>query len=127
DGIRDFHVTGVQTCALPISEYSIKLNIGWWIFLNNMTAKKIDTVIVVRYDTPLICFCYRRKLMHITNKNHLYTAKRFFSPVAYGSEHNINSIKHISTYHTDFINYKHFKLSDNRAPPLVHLYTGDKS
>src|SRR5690606_39952290 len=21
DGIRDFHVTGVQTCALPISEY----------------------------------------------------------------------------------------------------------
>src|SRR6266511_3250178 len=23
DGIRDFHVTGVQTCALPISS-------GWW-------------------------------------------------------------------------------------------------
>src|SRR5690606_39781272 len=23
DGIRDFHVTGVQTCALPISEASI--------------------------------------------------------------------------------------------------------
>src|SRR5690606_40015913 len=22
DGIRDFHVTGVQTCALPISSYS---------------------------------------------------------------------------------------------------------
>src|SRR5690606_4030785 len=23
DGIRDFHVTGVQTCALPISQYAI--------------------------------------------------------------------------------------------------------
>src|SRR5690606_40909483 len=23
-GIRDFHVTGVQTCALPISRYAIK-------------------------------------------------------------------------------------------------------
>src|SRR5690606_39803022 len=27
DGIRDFHVTGVQTCALPISKKSIA--IGW--------------------------------------------------------------------------------------------------
>src|SRR5690606_41040598 len=25
DGIRDFHVTGVQTCALPISKYFNKL------------------------------------------------------------------------------------------------------
>src|SRR5690606_39316235 len=25
DGIRDFHVTGVQTCALPISSSSFKL------------------------------------------------------------------------------------------------------
>src|SRR5690606_40194714 len=24
DGIRDFHVTGVQTCALPISLYSMR-------------------------------------------------------------------------------------------------------
>src|SRR5690606_39790813 len=24
DGIRDFHVTGVQTCALPISQYEEK-------------------------------------------------------------------------------------------------------
>src|SRR5690606_16179605 len=27
DGIRDFHVTGVQTCALPISD---KLDSGFW-------------------------------------------------------------------------------------------------
>src|SRR5690606_40539772 len=26
DGIRDFHVTGVQTCALPISSPSWRLN-----------------------------------------------------------------------------------------------------
>src|SRR5690606_39444538 len=24
DGIRDFHVTGVQTCALPISKYKLE-------------------------------------------------------------------------------------------------------
>src|SRR5690606_39815575 len=32
DGIRDFHVTGVQTCALPISiftEQSIQIFHGW--------------------------------------------------------------------------------------------------
>src|SRR5690606_40932615 len=27
DGIRDFHVTGVQTCALPISRGQLR----WWI------------------------------------------------------------------------------------------------
>src|SRR5439155_17948461 len=26
DGIRDGHVTGVQTCALPISSYSVSTN-----------------------------------------------------------------------------------------------------
>src|SRR5690606_39615524 len=29
DGIRDFHVTGVQTCALPISE-PVKTLDGWY-------------------------------------------------------------------------------------------------
>src|SRR5690606_40662595 len=27
DGIRDFHVTGVQTCALPISTRTININL----------------------------------------------------------------------------------------------------
>src|SRR5436309_4041307 len=27
DGIRDFHVTGVQTCALPISNYFLCMNL----------------------------------------------------------------------------------------------------
>src|SRR5690606_40651584 len=29
DGIRDFHVTGVQTCALPISECCSSARIGY--------------------------------------------------------------------------------------------------
>src|SRR5215475_9577300 len=28
DGIRDFHVTGVQTCALPICEVGIRMALG---------------------------------------------------------------------------------------------------
>src|SRR5690606_39972410 len=28
DGIRDFHVTGVQTCALPISEAAVSASIS---------------------------------------------------------------------------------------------------
>src|SRR5690606_40999516 len=28
DGIRDFHVTGVQTCALPISDHADAAGIG---------------------------------------------------------------------------------------------------
>src|SRR5690606_39373001 len=30
DGIRDFHVTGVQTCALPISWGSVLERCGQW-------------------------------------------------------------------------------------------------
>src|SRR5690606_39929304 len=39
DGIRDFHVTGVQTCALPISAIS-----PWLTVLNpsNPEANKVD-------------------------------------------------------------------------------------
>src|SRR5690606_17468414 len=34
DGIRDFHVTGVQTCALPIFDrFFIELNAGFQFFL----------------------------------------------------------------------------------------------
>src|SRR5690606_39456554 len=34
DGIRDFHVTGVQTCALPISGSSVlELADGSWLYL----------------------------------------------------------------------------------------------
>src|SRR5690606_40531703 len=33
DGIRDFHVTGVQTCALPIWSYSPKMSNGKYLAL----------------------------------------------------------------------------------------------
>src|SRR5690606_40500678 len=29
DGIRDFHVTGVQTCALPISHIALISGVAW--------------------------------------------------------------------------------------------------
>src|SRR5690606_39440103 len=39
DGIRDFHVTGVQTCALPILIVDLRYNTGGYvntaIYLNN--------------------------------------------------------------------------------------------
>src|SRR5690606_3373842 len=38
DGIRDFHVTGVQTCALPILESRSRLNPQHWIALGLLCA-----------------------------------------------------------------------------------------
>src|SRR5690606_40315073 len=55
DGIRDFHVTGVQTCALPISERV-------WILANDGT--KIPISLVYRKDmrnnggNPLLLYGY---------------------------------------------------------------------
>src|SRR5690606_39924449 len=43
DGIRDFHVTGVQTCALPIWMTSFKDNIGaLGAWLREMKVQPID-------------------------------------------------------------------------------------
>src|SRR5690606_39748523 len=41
DGIRDFHVTGVQTCALPILVAVIGLNLAS-IPIRNMAASNFD-------------------------------------------------------------------------------------
>src|SRR5690606_40232280 len=42
DGIRDFHVTGVQTCALPISKVT-------FIFVNIIVMVFVTTI-AVKYD-----------------------------------------------------------------------------
>src|SRR5690606_40663025 len=41
DGIRDFHVTGVQTCALPISRY-----------MEHMMALLLPSIRGVQEETP---------------------------------------------------------------------------
>src|SRR5690606_40767626 len=46
DGIRDFHVTGVQTCALPISPTGAKM--GRRLFSKERRAKKSDGTILAR-------------------------------------------------------------------------------
>src|SRR5690606_39692733 len=35
DGIRDFHVTGVQTCALPILRNALQVGIGFFSKMRN--------------------------------------------------------------------------------------------
>src|SRR5690606_40043165 len=41
DGIRDFHVTGVQTCALPISPSNSA--VPFWLAVAPMVSTKRDT------------------------------------------------------------------------------------
>src|SRR6266700_6541198 len=43
DGIRDFHVTGVQTCALPIS-------FGFEDFRSRAAAAGVDRAVLVQAD-----------------------------------------------------------------------------
>src|SRR5690606_40562928 len=61
DGIRDFHVTGVQTCALPISETAI----GYKPFAPNMRNGKI--VSIVKQMIPILddLQSYNLKIQHI--------------------------------------------------------------
>src|SRR5690606_40987738 len=41
DGIRDFHVTGVQTCALPISFIWIEVPAPFWLALLPLIALRL--------------------------------------------------------------------------------------
>src|SRR5690606_39992595 len=63
DGIRDFHVTGVQTCALPISgsgdtHYAVRLNgsenerIGLARSLAVMTGDTVRAEVFAKYLDP---------------------------------------------------------------------------
>src|SRR5690606_39580057 len=58
DGIRDFHVTGVQTCALPIWKFAVnrwrkQISYWWW--------TKICRVVLLR----LLCRRYWKNKMVI--------------------------------------------------------------
>src|SRR5690606_40873841 len=44
DGIRDFHVTGVQTCALPISGLNLAVEIGF----QSMAAAATNGILLVQ-------------------------------------------------------------------------------
>src|SRR5690606_40622639 len=63
DGIRDFHVTGVQTCALPISHLGIaeannSLNLVWlyrWYICSSYWILHPSHRVILPYRTQVPC------------------------------------------------------------------------
>src|SRR5690606_40879528 len=51
DGIRDFHVTGVQTCALPISKEDLKNLIDNTGLTDSEIAEGLKSALIVGTDT----------------------------------------------------------------------------
>src|SRR5690606_40397222 len=65
DGIRDFHVTGVQTCALPILRFSDRSGAGTAIKLMTdgiLLAESQRDPLLRRYDTIIIDEAHERSL-----------------------------------------------------------------
>src|SRR5690606_40757539 len=65
DGIRDFHVTGVQTCALPILDRSMSsasmasIDTGWrWVGMLLPSRPKVSLA-----DTPSMVILLKRGFM----------------------------------------------------------------
>src|SRR5690606_39401428 len=52
DGIRDFHVTGVQTCALPIS--TIVLRVDGGMTASDWTMQRLADLLDAPVDRPMI-------------------------------------------------------------------------
>src|SRR5690606_40765077 len=69
DGIRDFHVTGVQTCALPIFR---KAGIGSallrWLEASCVTAGIQDIRLEVRAGNQLAQMFYRKRDFKVTGR-----------------------------------------------------------
>src|SRR5690606_41106485 len=66
DGIRDFHVTGVQTCALPISVWPGIITVGLFAFLfawNDFIAPLFLITDSTEYPLPLAIATLRRQTM----------------------------------------------------------------
>src|SRR5437870_9483633 len=52
DGIRDGHVTGVQTCALPISELWAEPSLQSTPVFGSSRTRNLDESIIVRLTVP---------------------------------------------------------------------------
>src|SRR5690606_40740808 len=63
DGIRDFHVTGVQTCALPIFDIAVPLSI--------LVSITVAGIVVVQ----------DRKKIHVKSAGWLLLATLFGTPI----------------------------------------------
>src|SRR5690606_13692837 len=59
DGIRDFHVTGVQTCALPICGVGCEVDLGDDAFTALFSESAARAVVSVRpeHETALVDLC----------------------------------------------------------------------
>src|SRR5690606_40291931 len=57
DGIRDFHVTGVQTCALPISRENASFDVLMRAFKASVMARNLDLGSV--YTTKSLTYAQR--------------------------------------------------------------------
>src|SRR5690606_30900443 len=53
DGVRDFHVTGVQTCALPISSISLPQAYWVWGVVGNLAISIVAVSLWGPYPPPL--------------------------------------------------------------------------
>src|SRR5690606_40051099 len=53
DGVRDFHVTGVQTCALPISSISLPQAYWVWGVVGNLAISIVAVSLRGPYPPPL--------------------------------------------------------------------------
>src|SRR5690606_41960501 len=81
DGIRSFHVTGVQTCALPISQHVVPLPpelAGDHIVLLEIFARLLDASLEILQ--PASCFIL--PVVHVSLQSVLCTRSRQFEDAA---------------------------------------------
>src|SRR5262249_60111324 len=70
DGIRDWSVTGVQTCALPISEAATQLTQGGGAEKRTQRGRQQDHVAVLCFDAQHLAYIRRRQREH--HEHHEY-------------------------------------------------------
>src|SRR5690606_39615546 len=96
DGIRDFHVTGVQTCALPI-------------YLIYVVADKCDMT-HLRFDDPRVVVLVPPATLANNVASHFYAINHFRRP------HNVLAIfDSDNLVHPEFVNECNFRFNQGYA------------
>src|SRR5690606_16172953 len=131
DGIRDFHVTGVQTCALPIysgvafneNRQKAIQSINQLIKFENETKSKKYTTEILPIKNTLLASLVDDAIDNNRNKNYKNSSRLFEQAYI------LNANDTIYLYHaaSDAINANDFDFAETKLKQLVKLNYNGKS
>ena len=89
--IADF-IQYINKLRIALTINLFQFNINRRLLFRNFTAKEVGTIIKLLQHLPFIVWNYRRKLVHIADKQYLRSPKRFVVAIPEMAHYGVNGI-----------------------------------